>query len=168
MSMFGELGRRNVFRVGIAYVIAAWVVIQVADLVLENIGAPDWVIQAIMLVVALGFPVALVFAWTLMQTGDEDRGRALLQEALRHYEDLFPKVIAHVDAYRPDVCYLAAAEPEKALAVIEQQFEHGHYDYWAFAHTLPLYDPIREHPRYLAVREQYAQELVKQREIAGL
>ena len=63
MSLLGELSRRNVNRVAIAYVIAAWVIIQVADLVLENIGAPDWVIQAIMLVVALGFPVVLIFSW---------------------------------------------------------------------------------------------------------
>ena len=63
LSLFGELSRRNVFRVGIAYVIAAWVIAQVADLVLENIGAPDWVMQAIMLVLALGFPVVLLFSW---------------------------------------------------------------------------------------------------------
>jgi hypothetical protein len=54
MSFFEELKRRNVFRVGIAYGVAAWVLLQVADLVLENINAPDWVIQAMMLMVGLG------------------------------------------------------------------------------------------------------------------
>jgi hypothetical protein len=43
MSFFAELKRRNVFRVGIAYVIVAWLIIQVADVVLDNITAPDWV-----------------------------------------------------------------------------------------------------------------------------
>ena len=63
MSFFEELKRRNVVRVGIAYGIAAWVLLQVADLVLENIEAPPWVIQALMLVVALGFIAAVVIAW---------------------------------------------------------------------------------------------------------
>jgi TolB-like protein len=63
MSFFAELRRRNVFRVAIAYVVAAWVLLQVADLVLDNIEAPDWVMQVLMLVVALGFVAALVVAW---------------------------------------------------------------------------------------------------------
>lgn len=45
------------------YVVSSWLLIQVADLVLENIGAPAWVIQTIMLVLALGFPVVLFFSW---------------------------------------------------------------------------------------------------------
>jgi len=63
MSLFVELKRRNVFRVTIAYVIAAWLVAQVADLVLENIGAPEWVIQTLFLMLALGFVAALIISW---------------------------------------------------------------------------------------------------------
>jgi len=63
MSFFEELKRRNVVRVGLAYGIAGWVLLQVADLVLENIEAPSWVIQALMLFVLLGFVAAVVIAW---------------------------------------------------------------------------------------------------------
>ena len=63
MSFFEELKRRNVVRVGVAYGIASWVLLQVADLVLEAIEAPSWV-----LVVALGFVVALVVAWAYEMT----------------------------------------------------------------------------------------------------
>jgi len=63
MSLFNELKRRNVFRVGAAYVVCAWVIAQVADLVLDHIEAPDWVMQAIMLLLVIGLPLALVFAW---------------------------------------------------------------------------------------------------------
>jgi TolB-like protein len=63
MSLFKELERRNVFRVGIAYVVAAWVFLQVADLVLDAINAPDWVLQALMLLIGLGFVAALIIAW---------------------------------------------------------------------------------------------------------
>ena len=62
MSFFEELKRRNVFRVAIGYVITAWLLLQVIDLVLENINAPDWVMQVFMLALAIGFPLAVFFA----------------------------------------------------------------------------------------------------------
>jgi len=68
MSFFNELKRRNVFRVGIAYAIAAWVLLQVVDLVLESIVAPDWVMKVFLLVVAVGFPVAVIIAWAFEMT----------------------------------------------------------------------------------------------------
>ena len=68
MSFFEELKRRNVFRVGLAYGIASWFVLQVADLVLNNIGAPTWVIQALMLLVGMGFVAALIIAWAYEMT----------------------------------------------------------------------------------------------------
>jgi adenylate cyclase len=63
MSFFDELKRRNVFRVAVAYGVAAWVLLQVADLVLDNVEAPGWVMDVFMLVVVLGFVVAVVVAW---------------------------------------------------------------------------------------------------------
>ena len=63
MSLFKELKRRNVFRVGLAYLVSAWVVAQVADLVLDNIDAPAWVMQVILLVLGLGFVIALIVSW---------------------------------------------------------------------------------------------------------
>ncbi len=63
MSFFNELKRRNVFRVGLAYIVSAWVIAQVADLVLDSIKAPDWVMQALLLGLGLGFIVALIIAW---------------------------------------------------------------------------------------------------------
>ena len=63
MSLFAELKRRNVFRVAIAYLIAAWLVLQVSQLVLETVEAPSWVLKVFLLVFALGFPFALLFSW---------------------------------------------------------------------------------------------------------
>ena len=54
LSFFEELKRRNVFRVGIAYGVVAWVLLQIADLVIDNIVAPDWVMHVLMLLVGLG------------------------------------------------------------------------------------------------------------------
>jgi len=78
MSFFEELKRRNVIRVGIAYVIVAWLVLQFADVILNNIQAPDWVFQVIMLVLGIGLPVVLIFAWAFEMTTEgltEERKR---------------------------------------------------------------------------------------------
>ena len=68
MSFFDELKRRNVIRVGIAYLIVAWLILQFADVVLNNIQAPGWVFQVIMLMLGIGFPVVLLFAWAFEMT----------------------------------------------------------------------------------------------------
>ncbi len=70
MSFFEELKRRNVFRVAIGYIITAWLLLQVVDLVLENINAPDWVMQVFMLALTIGFPLAIFFAWAFEMTPD--------------------------------------------------------------------------------------------------
>jgi hypothetical protein len=62
LSLFNELKRRNVFRVGVAYIILAWLVMQVADVILNNITAPGWVFHVILLFLAVGFPFAVFFA----------------------------------------------------------------------------------------------------------
>ena len=68
MSFFAELKRRNVIRVGIAYVVVAWLIMQFSDVVLNNISAPGWVFQVIMLILAIGFPLVLIFAWAFEMT----------------------------------------------------------------------------------------------------
>jgi TolB-like protein len=68
MSFFAELKRRNVVRVAIAYLITSWLLMQVVDLVLENVSAPEWVMQVFMLMLAVGFPIALIFAWAFEMT----------------------------------------------------------------------------------------------------
>jgi TolB-like protein/Tfp pilus assembly protein PilF len=68
VSFFQELKRRNVFRVVIGYVVLAWLVMQVADVVLNNIEAPDWVFQAMMFFLGLGLLFAVFFSWAFEMT----------------------------------------------------------------------------------------------------
>jgi TolB-like protein/lipoprotein NlpI len=68
LSFFAELKRRNVVKVSIAYIVMAWLVLQVADVVLNNIEAPGWVFQVIMLLLGLGLPVAIFFSWAFELT----------------------------------------------------------------------------------------------------
>lgn len=62
-NLFSELKRRNVFRVGVAYSVVAWGVMQVVDLVAPRMALPEWVPGFVILLLGIGFPVALVFAW---------------------------------------------------------------------------------------------------------
>jgi TolB-like protein/cytochrome c-type biogenesis protein CcmH/NrfG len=68
LSVFNELKRRNVFRVGIAYVVMAWLVMQVADVILNNVEAPGWVFHVILLLLGIGLPFAVFFAWAFELT----------------------------------------------------------------------------------------------------
>lgn len=67
-KLLDELTRRNVIRVAVAYVVASWVLLQVADLVIDNIAAPAWVMQVFMLFLALGFPLVVIFSWAFELT----------------------------------------------------------------------------------------------------
>jgi TolB-like protein/thioredoxin-like negative regulator of GroEL len=106
MSFFEELKRRNVIRVGIAYAIAAWIIMQVADLVLENIGAPEWVMQTIMLVLAIGLPLVLIFAWVFEMTPeglkkerDVDRSQSITRVTGRKLDRVIIGVLTVAVAY---------------------------------------------------------------------
>ena len=56
LSIFNELKRRNVFKVGIAYVIVAWLIAQVLQLVFESFGTPAWAIKSVLVLLATGLP----------------------------------------------------------------------------------------------------------------
>ena len=70
MSFFAELKRRNVFRVGIAYLIGSWILAQIAELLLDTFKAPEWTMQFIVVVLMIGFPIAAFFAWAFELTPD--------------------------------------------------------------------------------------------------
>jgi len=68
MSIFAELKRRNVFRVGIAYLIGSWLLAQIAELLLDTFKAPEWTMQFIVVVLMIGFPIAVFLAWAFELT----------------------------------------------------------------------------------------------------
>jgi adenylate cyclase len=63
MSLWAELKRRNVFRVGAAYVVVGWVLIQGSEIILPRLGLPDWTVTFMIVLVAFGLPLALFLAW---------------------------------------------------------------------------------------------------------
>src|SRR5437660_12395768 len=67
-QFFGELRRRNVYKVAVAYAVVGWLLIQVATQVFPFLEIPNWAIRLIILAIAIGFPVALIIAWAFELT----------------------------------------------------------------------------------------------------
>src|SRR3954453_3432671 len=67
-NFFSELKRRNVYKVAVAYGVVGWLVVQAATSVLPTFHAPDWAAQTLIVLVLLGFPVALIIAWAFEMT----------------------------------------------------------------------------------------------------
>jgi hypothetical protein len=68
LSLFGELSRRNVFRVAIAYGVASWVLLQIVDVISPIFELPVWAPKLIFVILAIGLVPALIFAWAFELT----------------------------------------------------------------------------------------------------
>src|SRR6266436_8823488 len=79
-SFFSELRRRNVFRVALTYAVVAWLLIEIASVVLPLVDAPESIITAFVVLLALGFAVALFISWSFEMT----------PEGLKRTQDLSP------------------------------------------------------------------------------
>ena len=79
-DFFKDLKRRKVWQVMIVYAAVAWGLVQVADTVLPMFGAPDWVLKSFTVLLGLGFPVAVVFAWVYDLTPGGIKATAPLRE----------------------------------------------------------------------------------------
>src|SRR6476660_6456404 len=67
-NFFAELKRRNVYKVAIAYAVVGWLLIQIATQVFPFFEIPNWGVRLIVLIIALGFPIALILAWAFELT----------------------------------------------------------------------------------------------------
>lgn len=76
-KFFNELQQRNIYRVAALYAAAAWLLLQVADVVLESFPGPDWLMQGLIVAATLGFPVALFVSWMLDARAVEETGDAV-------------------------------------------------------------------------------------------
>ena len=79
-SFLGELKRRNVYRVAVTYAVVSWVLIQIATQVFPFFDIPIWAVRVVVLLLLLGFPVALILAWAF----------ELTPEGIKRTEDVDP------------------------------------------------------------------------------
>ena len=106
MSLFKELKRRNVVRVGITYVVASWLVAQVLQLVFETFGTPDWMMKTVLVLMAMGLPFVLFFSWAfeltpegLKREKDVDRTQSITQRTGKKLDRVTIVVLALALAY---------------------------------------------------------------------
>src|SRR5204862_3141807 len=67
-NFFAELKRRNVYKVAVAYAVAAWALAQGIAQVFPVFGVPNWIIQLVVLLIVIVFPIGLVLAWAFELT----------------------------------------------------------------------------------------------------
>jgi len=96
-QFFVELKRRKVYRVAVAYIVVAWVLVQVATQVFPFFEIPNWTVRLVVLGLALGFPIAVILAWAY---------------------DLTPSGIKRTEDVAPAGAGTAAPAPEKSIAVL--------------------------------------------------
>ncbi len=86
MSFFGELRRRNVVKVAVAYAIVGWLLVQVADTFFPALQLPEWTVTFVAGLVILGFPLALILSWAyeLTPEGVERTKSVPLSESITH------------------------------------------------------------------------------------
>jgi len=84
MALLGEMRRRNIFKVSLAYAIVSWLIVQVADVILPAFNAPQWVIQVLVIILILLFPIAVLLSWAyeltpegFKATADVDRTQSI-------------------------------------------------------------------------------------------
>lgn len=127
MSLFEELKRRNIFRVAFAYLIAGWLVLQVAELVLETIEAPTWVLKVFLLIFALGLPIVLMFSWAyeltpegIKREEDVDRSNSVTQDTGRKLNQItISMVIALVAFIAVDRMYFSDTAQQQTAAATQ-------------------------------------------------
>ena len=68
MNFFAELKRRNVYKVAVAYAVVGWVIAQIATQIFPFLEIPNWVVRLVIVLIAIGFPIALVIAWAFEAT----------------------------------------------------------------------------------------------------
>ena len=132
-NFFAELKRRNVYKVAVAYAVVGWLVIQVSSTVLPTFHAPEWVVQTLVVLVLLGFPIALVLAWAfeltpegIKRTEDVDHSQPTTHRTGRTLDFLIIAVllvIIGVFAYQrfglsQKTSVSVSAIPEKSIAVL--------------------------------------------------
>jgi len=125
MSFFGELKRRNVIRVGAAYVVAAWLVIQVVETIFPAFGFGDAAVRIVTIVFAIGLVPVLIFAWAfeltpegLKKESEVDRSESITPQTGRKLDRVIMVVLALALGYFAFDKFVL--EPEREAAKDEQ------------------------------------------------
>src|SRR5881275_3519662 len=148
-NFFGELKRRNVYKVAVAYAVVAWLLIQIATQVFPFFEIPNWAVRLVVLLVVIGFPIALMIAWAFESTPEGIKRTAVADAAREHSRGKGWIYIVIVGAFlsigvfflgrytagnaTPRHSEAATATPQKSIAVLPLLNESGdpHDEYFS-------------------------------------
>jgi TolB-like protein/cytochrome c-type biogenesis protein CcmH/NrfG len=130
-SFFAELKRRNVYKVAIAYAVVAWLLMQVASQIFPFFEIPNWAVRLVVLLLIIGFPVALILAWAfeltpegIKRAEDVDLSKSLTRKTGRKLDFFIIAVLLLVigilvfQRLRPNVSPAVSSSLEKSIAVL--------------------------------------------------
>jgi hypothetical protein len=121
MALMTELKRRNVFRVGAAYAIVGWLLLEVASVILPALHLPNWALTLLVVFVVAGFPLALILAWAFEMTpeglkrdAEVDRTESVRHSTGRKLDFAIIGLLAVALIYVVMDNYILKAEPKQA------------------------------------------------------
>jgi TolB-like protein len=130
-NFFSELKRRNVYKVAIAYAVVAWLLMQVASQIFPFFEIPNWAVRLVVLLLVIGFPVAMILAWAfeltpegIKRTEDVDLGKSVRRKTGRKLDFFIIAVLLLVIAVlvfqrlHPNVSPAVSSALEKSIAVL--------------------------------------------------
>ncbi|HEU5247838.1 MAG TPA: tetratricopeptide repeat protein [Candidatus Udaeobacter sp.] len=130
-NFFGELKRRNVYKVAIAYAVVAWLLMQVASQIFPFFEIPNWAVRFVVLAIIIGFPIALILAWAfeltpegIKRTEDVDASKSIRHKTGRKLDFFIIAVLLLVisillfQRLHPNVSPAVSPSLEKSIAVL--------------------------------------------------
>src|SRR5437667_2565100 len=130
-NFFAELKRRNVYKVAIAYGVVAWLLMQIASQIFPFFEIPNWAVRLVVLLLIIGFPVAMILAWAfeltpegIKRAEDVDLSESVRRKTGRKLDFFIIAVLLLVIAIllfqrlHPNVSPAVSSSPEKSIAVL--------------------------------------------------
>jgi TolB-like protein/Tfp pilus assembly protein PilF len=130
-TFFAELKRRNVYKVAIAYAVVAWLLMQIASQIFPFFDIPNWAVRLVVLLLVIGFPVALILAWAfeltpegIKRTEDVDLSESIRRKTGRKLDFLIIAVLLLVitgllfQRFHPNVSPAVSSSLDKSIAVL--------------------------------------------------
>ncbi|PYJ22530.1 MAG: hypothetical protein DME92_03460 [Verrucomicrobia bacterium] len=130
-NFFGELKRRNVYKVAIAYAVVAWLLMQVASQIFPFFEIPNWAVRLVVLLLVIGFPVAMILAWAfeltpegIKRAEDVDLSKSVRRKTGRKLDFFIIAVLLLVvgillfQRLHPNVSPAVSSSLEKSIAVL--------------------------------------------------
>ena len=130
-TFFAELKRRNVYKVAVAYAVIAWLLMQVASQIFPFFEIPNWAVRLVVLLLIIGFPIALILAWAfeltpegIKRTEDVDLSKSVTRKTGRKLDFFIITALLVVIGFllfqrlHPNISPAVSSSPEKSIAVL--------------------------------------------------